>query len=198
MRLPVRDDQGPVPALWYALLFVVVLLVAATGWLGFIAYPKLGLPAAQGATLLGLAAFAGVAALFSPCSFPLLATILAREIGGDQRRSRTYVALRFALALSVGAAAFLLLVGLAVAAGSGQVLRGVTFGSVPARVLRFALAAFLLALALVQLGVVRVEAFHRMDALVRPLQRRQAELRRSAPLIGYLLYGFGYVLAGFG
>ena len=40
------------------------------------------LPAGEGAGLAVLAAGAGVAAFFSPCSFPLLVTALARP-GGD-------------------------------------------------------------------------------------------------------------------
>ncbi len=195
-----RDEQGRVPGLWYALLALIVLLVAVTGWLGFLVYPRLGVPAGSGAALFALAAAAGTAAFFSPCSFPLLATILSREVGegaagGDGRLAR---ALRFALALSIGAAAFLVLLGLAVAAGSGALVGGVTFGSAAGRTFRAVVGAALVLLGLVQIGVVHVEAFHAVDVLARPLQRKQAELRRSAPMAGFALFGFGYVLAGFG
>jgi cytochrome c biogenesis protein CcdA len=196
-----RDEQGAIPGLWYALLALTVVLVAVTGWLGFLIYPRMGLPAVEGAALLVLASAAGVAAFFSPCSFPLLATILSREIGAErpaERRARAIDALRFALALSVGAGTFLVLVGLAVAAGSGGLLRGVTFGSDAARLIRIGAGTILVALGLVQIGVIHVPAFHQVDVLARPLQRRQAELRRGSASLGYAVFGFGYILAGFG
>lgn len=196
-----RDDQGAVPSLWYALLALVVVLVAVAGWIGFLLYRRIGLPEAEGAALLVLASFAGVAAFFSPCSFPLLATLLSREAGADRpgdRSARTADALRFALALAVGAAVFLMLVGLVVAAGSGGLLRGVTFGSTPARVIRALVGVMLIVLGLIQIGVIHAPWFHRVDVLVRPLQRGQAELRRTSAMGGYALFGFGYILAGFG
>lgn len=199
--LPAHDEQGAIPSLWYALLALTVLLIAVMGWLGFLVYPRMGLPAVEGVALLVLASAAGVAAFFSPCSFPLLATILSREIGAERsadRGARTADALRFALALSVGAVAFLLLVGLVIAAGSGGLLRGVTFGSDAARVIRVVVGTILVALGLVQIGVIDLPAFHRVDALARPLQRRQAELRRTSATLGYAVFGFGYILAGFG
>lgn len=199
--LPARDEQGAIPSLWYALLALTVVVIAVTGWLGFLVYPRMGLPAVEGAALLVLASAAGVAAFFSPCSFPLLVTILSREIGAEReadRGARTADALRFALALSIGAATFLLLAGVAIAAGSGGLIRGVTFGSDAARLIRGVVGTILIALGLVQLGVIDVAAFHRVDALARPLQRRQAELRRTSATLGYAVFGFGYILAGFG
>lgn len=196
-----RDEQGAIPGVWYALLALLVLLVAVAGWIGFLLYRRLGLPEVEGVALLVLASFAGVAAFFSPCSFPLLATLLSREAGADRpgdRRTRTFDALRFALALALGAAVFLVLVGIIVAAGSGGPLRAVTFGSTPARIIRGLVGALLVVLGLVQLGVIRTPLFHRADVLARPLQRGQAVLRRRSAMAGYAVYGFGYVLAGFG
>ena len=78
-----RDEQGEAPALWYALLALIVVLIALAGWVGFRVYPRATLLPAQGVALFGLAAAAGVASFFSPCSFPLLATLLAREAGAE-------------------------------------------------------------------------------------------------------------------
>ncbi len=195
-----RDDQGHVPPAWYAVLALGVVAIALAGYLGFRIYPRAGLPDVEGAALLALAAAAGIAAFFSPCSFPLLATILSREVGVDAATDgvRARDALRYAFALSIGTAAFLLIAGLVVGVGGDALVRAVTFGSPAARVIRTFVGLFLLAMAAVQLGVIHVPAFHRVDALVRPLQRRQAELRRQQPDLGYALFGFGYVFAGFG
>lgn len=195
----IRDEQGPVPALWYALLALVVVLIAVTGWLGYLVYPRLGLPAVQGAALLALAAGAGIASFFSPCSFPLLATILSRDL--NERgvgRDRVASALRSAAALSVGAAAFLVLVGLGIAAGAGAFFQSVGFGSAPARAIRFVVGALLIGLGLIQSGVIPIDAFHAIAVVARPLQRGQAKLRRANAAAGYVLFGFGYLLAGFG
>lgn len=198
--IPRQDEQGPIPALWYALLALLVVTLALAGYVGFRLYPRFGLPEAEGAALLVLAGAAGIAAFFSPCSFPLLATILAREVGVDDPRAsrRTATALRFAAALAVGAAIFLVLAGIVVAMGSGALLRAVTFGSPTARVIRALVGIVLVALGLMQLGVIPSGGFHAIERLVRPLQRRQAELRRASPDLGYALFGFGYVFAGFG
>ncbi|MDT8305317.1 MAG: hypothetical protein RRC07_05225, partial [Anaerolineae bacterium] len=59
-------------------LVIAVLLLALAGYAGYVLYPRFALPAASGAGLLLLAAAAGLASFFSPCSFPLLATLLAR------------------------------------------------------------------------------------------------------------------------
>lgn len=195
-----RDDQGEVVGIWYALLALAVVALALAGYAGFRLYPRLGLPEVEGAALMVLSAAAGMAAFFSPCSFPLLATILSRDVGADASaaRARTCDAVRFALALSLGVTAFLLVAGLVVGLGGGTIVRAVTFGSPAARVIRTLVGLFLLVMGLVQLGVVHVPAFHRVDALVRPLQRRQAEIRRRQPDLGYALFGFGYVFAGFG
>jgi cytochrome c biogenesis protein CcdA len=48
--------------------------VALTGYAGYELYPRFDLPALEGASLLVLAAGAGVASFFAPCSFPLLVT----------------------------------------------------------------------------------------------------------------------------
>ncbi len=195
-----RDDQGEVVGIWYALLALAVVALALAGYAGFRVYPRLGLPEVEGAALMVLSAAAGMAAFFSPCSFPLLATILSRDVGADGGgdRARTRDALRFALGLSIGMAAFLLFAGLVIGLGGGALAGAVTFGSPAARVIRTLVGLFLLAMAIVQLGLVHVPAFHGVDALVRPLQRRQAELRRRQPDLGYALFGFGYVFAGFG
>jgi hypothetical protein len=53
----------------YGLLAVAVVVVGLAGYLGYVVYPRFDLPAVEGAALLGLAAAAGIASFFSPCSF---------------------------------------------------------------------------------------------------------------------------------
>ncbi|MGH2950178.1 MAG: cytochrome c biogenesis protein CcdA [Solirubrobacteraceae bacterium] len=179
---------------WYAMLVAGVALLALAGYTGYVLYPRFGLPAVSGAALLVLAAGAGIASFFSPCSFPLLATLLAREAGVERRTAR---ALGFAAALALGAGAFLLLAGLAVALGAGGLFSGVTFTSAAGRTIRAVVGVGLVVLGLVQLGTIRM-SFHGIDRVARPLMRRQAVERRERPAAGYAVLGFGYVLAGFG
>lgn len=184
----------PRAGVWYAMLAAGVFLLALAGYTGYVLYPRFGLPAVSGLGLLVLAAGAGIASFFSPCSFPLLATLLAREAGVERKTTR---ALRFAAALSIGAATFLLLAGAAVGLGAGALFAGVTFTSVAGKTIRTLVGSALIALGLVQLGVIRL-SFHWIDPLIRPLMRAQAAERRERPTLGYGLLGFGYVLAGFG
>lgn len=180
---------------WYVVLATFVLLLGILGYGGYAIYPRFNLPLAVGATLVLLAATAGVAALFSPCSFALLTTLLAREVGeGPGRGGR---ALRFGMATALGAATFLLLTGAGIAFGAGARFERVTFASDAGRSLRLVVGAGLVLLGLIQLERLPLSFGVIADA-VRPLFRRQAALRRHRPTLGFALYGFGYILAGFG
>jgi cytochrome c biogenesis protein CcdA len=176
------------------MLAIGVTFVALAGYAGYVLYPRFGLPSVSGGALLVLAAGAGIASFFSPCSFPLLATVLAREAGVERATGR---ALSFAAALSLGAAAFLAIAGVAVAFGAGALFAGVTFTSVAGKTIRTLVGLGLIVLALIQLGAINV-SFHGIDRLVRPLMRMQTVERRERPTLGYAVLGFGYVLAGFG
>lgn len=162
----------------------------------FVSYFELDTAAFSGSGLLFLAAAAGTASFFSPCSFPLLVTLLAREIDPDTRQGRpTANALRFAAALSVGVTAFLLTAGSIIAVGAGPIVEYVKFASGPGRILRLIVGVTLIVLGMTQIRGLRFQA---ADRIRRPLQRIQARLRRKSPSLGFALFGFGYVLAGFG
>lgn len=182
----------------YLLLALGVLVVSVAGYAGYIVYPRFDVPATAGAGLLALAAAAGVAAFFSPCSFPLLATLLARRTGTDQpTATRVRRALLFATSLSVGAVVFVLAVGAPFALGGRGLAGAVTFTSVAGRVIRVIVGIGLVALGLVQAD--RVHANLRgLEPTVHGLLRRQAGLRRCRPLAGTAVFGFGYLAAGFG
>ena len=113
-------DQSPTRIIWLSLflLTLAVLLVALVGYAGYALYPRFNLAAAGGTGLLLLAAGAGVASFFSPCSFPLLATLLARQIRGVERGKAWARLLRSGLALAAGVTIFLVLVGAGIALGA--------------------------------------------------------------------------------
>jgi len=184
----------------YGLLVVVTGAVALAGFAGYVLYPRFDLPSVAGAGLLVLAAAAGVASFFSPCSFPLLVSMLARPTAqAAQRTGRRPIgsALVFAVGLSVGAASFLALAGVAVALGGGALFEGVTFTSTVGRIIRALVGALLIVLGLVQLGVLAVN-LRRFEPRLHGFLRRQARLRRRRPFAGFTLFGFVYLLAGFG
>ena len=154
-----------------------------------------------------LAAGAGVASFFSPCAFPLRVTLLAREVGTDGNAADDHDGggggsapargVQFATALAAGAAVFLVIVGVGIGVGGGALFSQVTFTSTAGIVLRIIMGVLLVLLGLIQLGVIPVP-LHAVQAVSRPLLQQQAETRRSAPLAGGALFGFGYLLAGFG
>jgi cytochrome c-type biogenesis protein len=186
------------PASLYLLLLLAVVAVGLIGYTSYTLYPRFDLPAATGAGLLVLAVGAGAASFFSPCAFPLLVTLLAREAGAENGRNTWGRALRFAVALSVGATLFLLLMGAGIALGAAPIFESVTFTSEAGRLLRAGVGALLILLGLVQLGVLPSIGFGRIERAARPLQQQQARLRSRRPTLAFGLYGFGYVLAGFG
>lgn len=184
----------------YALLTAVVVLAAIAGYRAFALYPRFGLPAVDAIGLLVLSAAAGVASFFSPCSFPLLVTLLAREVRAEEveeATARLRRAAAYAGTLSLGAAAFLLLAGAAIAAGGQALFAAVTFTSAAGRALRIVVGLVLILLGLMQLAVLPFPKAA-IERLARPLLRSQAELRRTAPRLGFALFGFAYLVAGFG
>jgi cytochrome c-type biogenesis protein len=184
---------------WYILFAFSIVALALAGYVGFILYPKFDLPAVSGIGLLVLAAAASVASFFSPCSFPLLVGLLARETGAEKKDSASLLrpALRFAAALSVGASLFLLLLGAAIALGGSFLFKEVTFTSTPGRIIRLVVGALLIILGLIQVGIIPF-SFRGTAGAARSILQTQAHLRRERTTLGFAILGFGYLLAGFG
>lgn len=195
-RSPERQARAGLAAR-YGGLTALVALVALAGYTGYALFPRFDLPGVQGAGLIGLAAAAGVASFFSPCSFPLLVALLARppSRGGARGGMRP---LAFGAALALGAATFMILVGLGISLGGDALFAGVTFGSPAAITLRATAGSLLILLGLVQAGVLPMSFYGAVKGVTRPLARAQARLRQRRPVAGYALFGFGYVLTGFG
>jgi cytochrome c biogenesis protein CcdA/copper chaperone CopZ len=191
-----RADSDRVAA--YGLLVAAVAVAGLAGYVGYELYPRFDLPAAEGAGLLVLAAGAGIASFFAPCSFPLLVTLLSRPAGASKNREPAARPLVFGAALAAGAAAFLLLAGVVIAFGGRAFFETVTFTSTTGRTLRIVVGSLLIALGLVQTGVLASRSFHAVEGVTKNLNRSQARLRRKHPVAGYTAFGFFYLLAGFG
>jgi cytochrome c biogenesis protein CcdA len=203
-KMPSKRKLEQSQAHRYFLLAAGVVILALAGYSGYVLYPRFDLPAVTGVGLLLLAAAAGVAAFFSPCSFPLLVTLLARQTGGQREKEEGRgqpaawpVALRFALAFSLGVTVFLLLAGGLIALGGGRLFAEVTFTSAAGRIIRAVVGAGLFVLGLAQVGVIRLP-FDRIAVAASPLWPKRSQLQQRPSLWGYTLYGFGYLLAGFG
>ena len=181
----------------YLILIVVVALVGLAGYVGYVVYPRFDLPAVEGAGLLGLAAAAGVGAFFSPCSYPLLLTLLGRQAIQDSKEGRPPRPAIFGGSLALGAAVFMMLAGVVIALGGEALFAGVTFTSTAGITIRLVVGLLLIVLGLVQTGILPF-SLHAVSRLAQPMLRRQARLRRERPVAGFAVFGFGYVLAGFG
>jgi cytochrome c biogenesis protein CcdA len=185
-------------SLRYLLLVLAILAVGLAGFIGFVVYPRFDLPPGAGVGMVGLAAAAGIASFFSPCSFPLLVTLLVRDSRpGDPRPVRVRRSLARAGWIGVGAASFVVGLGLLIAAGGAGLAQSVTFDSPAGRILRGVVGASLVLLGLIQIGRLSVN-LRRFEPALHGLLRRQASLRRSRPAAGYMLFGFAYLAAGFG
>lgn len=197
-RLPVTPRPSRPGRVRYALLALGVILAGLAGYLGYVTFPRFQLPAVSGAGLLLLAAGAGLAAFFSPCSFPLLVTLLAREVdGGREERRRLRPVLVFAGAFSAGAVAFLIALGTLIGLGGRGLAASVTFTSPTGIGIRIAVGAALIVLGLMQADIVPV-SFHGAERLTRPFMQWQAGLRRAHPVAGSAMFGFAYLIIGFG
>ena len=167
-----------------------LLITGLAGYVGFVSF--VGSDRAVGAATLALGATTGFAAFFSPCSFPLLLTFLARRSSTSMRES-----LASALRAGAGATAFLALAAILVATVGGAVAGVVAFDTATGRVFRSLVGFFLIVMGLRH---ARVVAF-RMPWLDRVAAATHGRLDpMSVPSLGRrdFVYGFGYLLAGFG
>ena len=185
------------------MLALAVIGLALVGYIGFVVYPSLDLSAGVGAGLLVLAAAAGVASFFSPCSFPLLVGMLGRPVAEraelEDRRQPTRDSLVFATALSLGVVAFLALLGTVIALGGDALVKNVTFTSTAGRILRITVGAFMIFVALIQLDRLHI-SLRRFEPAMKGFLRRQrtGRAREQRPFLRFTLFGFAYLAAGFG
>lgn len=135
-----RDPQGENDAARqkFALLVLLVVLVAAAGMAGIRFYRGSQLPSGTGVAFFALAAAAGMVAFFAPCSFGLLFSFLSRQVKPDPAMS-TGDALRRALvfggSMDFGAAVFVLGVGLLIALAGQASATALKHGTLAERIL---------------------------------------------------------------
>lgn len=167
-----------------------VVVLGVTGYLGYIAFVGSDRDASAGAMVL--AAGTGFAAFFSPCSFPLLLTFLT----GRSTESRGAAVLG-AVRMGGGAATLLGVFGVVVAAGGSALARFLEFDSPQGRSFRLTVGLVLIVLGLRQSDIrrIRMKWFDRVAGatgrLIDP-SRVRSRARRD------YVYGFGYLLTGFG
>jgi len=179
----------------WILLAAAVLAIGLIGYGAYELYPRFKLDAYQGVPLLVLAVGAGVAAFFSPCAFSLLLTLLARDVTPEQ--GGTARPLQFAAGMSAGALVFVLAVGAAIALGAQTLIGDVTFTSTAGRLLRLTVSAFLVLMGLNLLGHLKLP-MGKVASLRAPLLRTEHRQRERHPTLSYGIFGFSYLLAGFG
>lgn len=183
---------------WRALLVVVIatflvgMVALLAYWLAYVHYPRFALPPLDVGLVLPLAVLAGLARLFSPCSFPLLlATFgIGTTVSKSQLRDGFYWRL---LGVAIGASTFFAILGIVVGLGAGKILVGVTFPSLPGRLLRTLVGLVLLALAAAQLGVWAFPLGW-LSRWGRQIVRRTGVASFGQAVLG----GVGFRVAGFG
>lgn len=169
---------------------VGLLISGGAGYVGFAAFAQGN--GASGSALLLLAAATGFAAFFSPCSFPLLLTFLTRR--ADESGTAAAVS-----ALRVGAGAASLLVALAATVAlTGDALATVVAFDRPAgRLLRFVIGLTLVVFGLHQARLLPVR-MRWFDWVAARGASAFDPSRRSSRASADYVYGFGYLLSGFG
>lgn len=174
----------------FAAVVVGLVLVGAAGYLGFVALAESDREV--GAGVMVLAAATGFAAFFSPCSFPLLLTFLARQ-SEDSRGT----ALLSALRVGAGAAALLGLLAVVLAGGGSALGNVIGFDTPAGRVFRLTVGLVLVLFGLRQARLLRLH-MRWLDGVAASAARRFDPSGVSRLARRDVVYGFGYLLAGFG
>ncbi|MFQ5555169.1 MAG: hypothetical protein ACE5GC_07365 [Acidimicrobiia bacterium] len=167
-----------------------VLVVGLAGYTGFVQFA--GSDRSVGAGIMVLGAATGFAAFFSPCSFPLLLTFLARRAADSPRN-----AVASAFTMGAGVTVLLGLLGSIITVSGGALGSVVAFDSGSGRAFRVAVGLLLVGFGLRQTRWV-VLRMAWLDRVAATAGRVFDPSRSSSRAGGDVLYGFGYLLAGFG
>ena len=167
-----------------------LVVVGVAGYLGFVWFVQGD--RATSSSVLMVAALTGFAAFFSPCSFPLLLTFLARR--ADES---TASAVKSALRVGLGATLLLGFLALVLAAGGSAIGGVLQFDQPLGRAFRVAVGGVLIVFGLRQSRVFPVPMGW-LDSVARAAGGA-FDSSKAATRAGHdVLYGFGYLLAGFG
>ncbi len=178
-----------------ALLVFATVAVGLAGYVGFLVFRQFDVAGATGVGLTVVAATVGIAAFFSPCSFPLLLTALTRQITSESE-NRGRHALSFASGASIGAVTFVAGFGLLLSLGGGAIAQLFSLESAQGRTLRIVVGVVLIVMGLVQLRVINLQ-FRGLTKLAEPVDRKRASIGDETRFTSHILYGFGYLAAGF-
>lgn len=170
---------------------VVGMTVAGVaGYLGFIAF--VGSDREISAGVMVLAGATGFAAFFSPCSFPLLLTFLARK--STETRG---AAILSAVRIGAGAVAFFGLLAAVLAVGGTALGSVIGFDTTSGRIFRLAVGVLLIVFGLRQARLLRIQ-MRWLDHVAGTAGRAFDPSGHSSQARSDVVYGFGYLLAGFG
>jgi cytochrome c biogenesis protein CcdA len=167
-----------------------VVIVGIAGYLGFLAFAGADGNVGTGVVVLG--ATTGFAAFFSPCSFPLMLTFLARRSAESKK-----VAFLSALRVGAGAAVMLAVLAAIVAGGGTALASVVTFDTVAGRIFRFTIGATLVVVGLRQARLLNFR-MPWTDRIAGTAGTMFDPSKISGTGRSDFVYGFGYLLAGFG
>jgi len=176
------------------LYFIALLALVAGGYFLFLWFV---VNVMQGETTFGLtavAAFAGVASFFNPCSFPLLPVLLARQFA---ERKTIMAPLTAGFVASLGVIAFNLILGVLVGVGGAALgsffsITG-TSPNVGVLALRGIAGALLLFLGLSQITGKGVNFHFIVEKVASALSKKKIVGAKRL-----FIYGFSYTLLGIG
>ena len=174
-----------------ARLLAVTLGLIVTGVFGYLGFSVVA-SGGVSAGVIGLGAATGFAAFFSPCSFPLMLTFLARR--SEESMSQ---AVASGARVALGATVLLTILTGAVIASGGAIASIIEFDRPLGRVFRAVIGLFLVIMGARQAHLIRMRigAFDRLATVAAAVFDPTRSRHRWT---GDLVYGFGYLLAGFG
>ncbi len=169
---------------------VGMVVVGVAGYLGFIAF--VGSDREISAGVMVLAAATGFAAFFSPCSFPLLLTFLARKTVETKG-----AAILSALRIGTGAIVFFGLMAVVFSLAGTAFGNVIGFDTASGRGFRLTVGLLLVGFGLRQARLVRLK-MRWLDRVAGAASRAFDPSGHSNQTRSDIVYGFGYLLAGFG
>lgn len=180
----------------YRKLLIVGIFIALLGYGTYALYPRFSLTETSGLSLFILSIAAGFASFFSPCSFSLMIALIGRFSKSNGQTS-VRASLRTAITIAIGASLFFIISGVVLMMGGGALFSSITFDSIAGRIIRLITGSILITLGLMQLG----KLSNPLTAVIRiasPLMRFQARHRSENRILGMIVFGFAYPMAGFG
>lgn len=180
----------------YRKLVIVGIVIALLGCGTYVLYPRFSLTETSGLSLFILSIAAGFASFFSPCSFSLMIALIGR-FGKFNGQTSVRASLRTAITIAIGASLFFIISGVILVMGGEALFRSVTFDSLVGRIIRLITGSILIIFGLMQLSKLS-NPLTSLTHIASLLMRFQARHRNDNPILGLIVFGFAYPMAGFG